>query len=273
MNNLLSNAFKYTKEGTVTLSVSGRRVDNGLWIVFCITDTGIGIRKEDIAKLFTDYNQVDTRANRHIEGTGLGLSITKKFVELMGGEIVVESEYGKGTMFRVSIQQGVVGDQVIGKDVVENLRGFHFANRDERMRKTLTRLDLNGVRVLVVDDFPTNLDVAARMLRKYNMTVDCVDSGQKAIDLVSAGSPIYDAVFMDHMMPGMDGMEAMAAIRAMPTGYAKNLPIIALTANAVAGNERMFLDNGFDAFLSKPINVVMLDAVVRRWIGNKAKEQ
>jgi signal transduction histidine kinase/CheY-like chemotaxis protein len=273
LNNLLNNAFKYTKEGTVTLSVSGRRDGGDMWLAFCISDTGIGIRKDDIAKLFTDYNQVDTRANRNIEGTGLGLSIAKKFVELMDGSIAVESEYGKGTTFHVNIRQGFVSDHPIGKDVVENLRGFHFANRDERMRKKLTRLDLSGVRVLVVDDFPTNLDVAARMLRKYNMAVDCVDGGQKAIDSVMAGAPAYDAIFMDHMMPGMDGIEAAAAIRALPTAYAKSLPIIALTANAVAGNERMFLDNGFDAFLSKPINVVMLDAVVRRCIGSKAKEQ
>jgi CheY-like chemotaxis protein len=135
------------------------------------------------------------------------------------------------------------------------------------------RPDLSYARVLVVDDFPTNLDVAAGMLRKYKMQVDCVTSGQESVDLIAAGEPVYDAVFMDHMMPGMDGVEATAAIRALGTKYAKNISIIALTANVVAGNERMFLDNGFNAFLPKPFNVMLLDSIVQRWVRNKAREE
>jgi PAS domain S-box-containing protein len=272
-NNLLSNAFKYTKEGSVTLSVDSRREDDIVWLLFYISDTGIGIRKEDIAKLFTDYNQVDTRANREIEGTGLGLSITKKFIEIMDGEITVDSEYGVGTTFHVRIRQGFVGDGPIGRKTVESLRSFSYSDKKKLMHKKLARADLSHARVLVVDDFTTNLDVAAGMLRKYKMQVDCVTNGQDAVNLIAAAAPAYDAVFMDHMMPGMDGIEAARAIRAMGTEYAKNIPIIALTANAVAGNEEMFLSNGFNAYLPKPFNVMGLDLVVKQLVGDKSKEQ
>jgi CheY-like chemotaxis protein len=127
--------------------------------------------------------------------------------------------------------------------------------------------------VLVVDDFSMNLVVAAGMLRKYKMQVDCVQSGREAVDLIAAGEPVYDAVFMDHMMPGMDGMEAAKLIRSLGTKYAEKIPVIALTANAVAGNEQMFLDNGFNAFLPKPFNVMNLDSVIQRWVRKKDKEK
>jgi PAS domain S-box-containing protein len=287
LNNLLSNAFKYTKEGTVTLSVTssdtnldanGRYNDkpdadgNCILVDFCISDTGIGIRKEDMDKLFSDYNQVDTRANREIEGTGLGLSITRKFVDLMGGEITVESEYGKGTIFRVRIRQGFVTGDHIGKETADNLRAFRYTDKKEQSQRKFNRQNLSYAKVLVVDDFPTNLDVASGMLRKYKMQVDCLSSGQEAVDRIAAGDTEYDTVFMDHMMPGMDGVEATRKIRALGTIYAKNLPIIALTANAVAGNEQMFLDNGFNAFLPKPFNVMNLDSIVQRWVRDRSRE-
>jgi CheY-like chemotaxis protein len=277
LNNLLSNAFKYTKEGAITLGVDcqwdGRRHDGYVWVSFYVSDTGMGIRKEDVAKLFTDYNQVDTRANRAIEGTGLGLSITKKFVELMDGEITVESEYGKGSTFRVRIRQGFIAGKSIGKEIVESLSSFRYSDEKRQAQKKLMRPDLSYAKVLVVDDFPTNLDVAAGMLRKYQMRVDCATSGQESIDLIAAGEPVYDAIFMDHMMPGMDGVEAVKAIRALDTAYAQDIPIIALTANAIAESEKMFMENGFNAFLPKPFNVMTLDSVVQRWVRNKDKEE
>jgi CheY-like chemotaxis protein len=131
------------------------------------------------------------------------------------------------------------------------------------------RADLSYARVLEVDDFVTNHDVVAGMLRKYKMEVDCIDNGKEAVERMAAGNPIYTVIFMDHMMPGMAGVEATKAIRAMDTEYAKNIPIIALTANAVAGNEQMFLDNGFDAFLAKPIHIMNLDAVIQKWIRRR----
>jgi CheY-like chemotaxis protein len=244
-----------------------------VWITFTITDTGIGIREEDIAKLFADYNQVDTHANREIEGTGLGLSITKKIVEMMDGEITVESEYGKGTTFRVRIRQGFVTDKSIGKETAEKLCSCSYSDKKKLAYEKLVRSNLSYARVLVVDDFPTNLDVAAGMLRKYKMQVDCVTNGRDAIALIAAGEPVYDTIFMDHMMPGMDGMEATKLIRGLGTEYAKNIPVIALTANAVAGNEQMFLENGFNAFLPKPFNALSLDAVVRKWIIQMRNEK
>jgi signal transduction histidine kinase/CheY-like chemotaxis protein len=273
LNNLLSNAFKYTKEGTVTLSVNCQHDNEYVWVSFYISDTGIGIRKENIEKLFYEFNQVDTRANRKIEGTGLGLSITKKFVEMMGGEISVESEYGKGSTFRVRIRQGFTTDKPIDKDTLESLRSFHYSDKKKRTNEKLLRSDLSYAKVLVVDDFQTNLDVAAGMLRKYKMQVDCVTSGQESIDLITAGTPVYDAIFMDHMMPEMDGIEAVKIIRALGTKYAENIPIVAMTANVVAGNEQMFLDNGFNVFLPKPFNVMLLDSIVQRWVRDKSREK
>jgi signal transduction histidine kinase len=273
LNNLLSNAFKYTKAGSVVLGVTSRREGDDVLLYFYISDTGIGIRQEDMAKLFVDFSQVDTRANRAIEGTGLGLSLTKKFVELMGGEISAESEYGQGSTFRVRIRQGFVTEERINEETLEKLRGFRYADLKMREHEKLARPDLSYARVLVVDDFPTNLDVAASLLRKYKLLVDCVSCGRDAVDRIAAGEPLYDTVFMDHMMPELDGLEATRLIRALGTSYAKNLPIIALTANAVAGNEQMFLENGFNAFLPKPFNATTLDAIVQRWVRDKSRER
>jgi CheY-like chemotaxis protein/two-component sensor histidine kinase len=276
MNNLLSNAFKYTKEGTVTLGVSCWHENvtgiENIWVYFYVSDTGIGIREEDLRKLFTDYNQLDAYANRAIEGTGLGLSITKKFIEMMDGKIKVESKYGEGTTFSVRIKQGFVTDTLIGKETAESLCNFSYSEKRKLTGGKLVRSDLSYARVLVVDDFPVNLDVATGMLRKYNMQVDCVLSGQEAIDLISAGEPVYDAVFMDHMMPGLDGVQTTIVIRTLGTKYANDIPIIALTANAIAGNEQMFLDNGFNAYLPKPFNAASLDKIVQLWVRDKSRE-
>jgi CheY-like chemotaxis protein len=134
-------------------------------------------------------------------------------------------------------------------------------------------VDLSYARVLVVDDFPMNFDVAAGMLRKYKIQVDCVMSGQESIDLIAAKEPVYNAIFMDHMMPGIDGVEATKRIRNLGTDYAKNVPVIALTANAVAGNEQMFLNNGFNAYLPKPFSARALDSVIQKWVRDMSKEQ
>jgi signal transduction histidine kinase/response regulator RpfG family c-di-GMP phosphodiesterase len=268
--NLLSNAFKYTRKGTVSLAVGCKRAGESIKLYFAISDTGIGMREEDLNKLFGDYNQVNTDANREIEGTGLGLSIAKGLAALMNGDITVESEYGKGSVFRLEIEQGFINDELIGKTTIDNLCSFNYTDSKRNDDKQLKRPDLSWVKVLVVDDSPTNLDVARGVLGKYKMQVDCVTNGQDSIDIIKSGEPRYNAIFMDHMMPGMDGMEAMKLIRALDTEYSKSIPIIALTANALEGNEQMFLVEGFQAFVSKPINVKKLDEVVKlHIIGDK----
>jgi PAS domain S-box-containing protein len=267
INNLLSNAFKYTQKGTVTMGVGfARDGDADVWLSLYVKDTGIGIHDRDIGKLFSDYYQVDAKANRKVEGTGLGLSITKRLVELMDGEIFVESEYGKGTLFHLRIRQGFVTSMPLGMETVKNLRSFKYSEKQKSVNEKLVRPDLSYARVLVVDDMQTNLDVVANLLRKYKMQVDCVTNGQDAINLIAAGEPVYNAIFMDHMMPEMDGIEATFNIRAIGTEYANSVPIIALTANATVGNEKMFLENSFQAFLAKPMNIRDLDSAIRTWV-------
>ena len=273
VNNLLSNAIKYSSEGDVEFTVDCERDGDIVWLTIKVKDTGQGIKPEDIGKLFDNYAQLDTKANRKIEGSGLGLPITKKLCELMEGTIKVESEYGKGSTFTVRLKQKFVSDAVIGPEVVASLSRFHYSDgrRDKTME--LQRINMTYARVLIVDDNQTNLDVARGLMKPYGMRIDCVDSGQKAIDAIAGEADKYDAVFMDQMMPGMDGIEATQHIRKLTTSYAKNIPIIALTANAVVGNEEMFLSKGFQAFLSKPIDIERLDAVIRQWVRNHEKEK
>ncbi|MDR0852190.1 MAG: response regulator [Clostridiales Family XIII bacterium] len=273
-NNLLSNAFKYTKEGRVNWTVGCEENEDGLWLVSSVKDTGIGIRPDDLQKLFSEYNQVDTKSNRKIEGTGLGLSICKNMVELMGGTISVESEYGKGSTFSIRILQEKANSVPIGPEVTENLKKFQYSlNKRDRSAK-LVRVYIPYAKVLVVDDVVTNLDVAQGIMKPYGMQIDCVTSGIAAIELIREAKVKYNAIFMDHMMPGMDGIEATRIIREeIGTEYAKNIPIIALTANAIVGNEDMFLQKGFQAFLSKPIDIMRMDLVINHWIRDKELEK
>jgi CheY-like chemotaxis protein len=270
INNLLSNAFKFTHKGTVTLGMSCSPAHGKeLWLSVYVSDTGIGIREEDMKKLFTDYGQVDTRTNRAVEGTGLGLSISKRLAEMMDGEITAESEHGKGSVFRLRIRQGYVCEKVIGAETAGRLCKFRYAEEKDIAGRKLERVDLSFARVLVVDDMQTNLDVAGGLLRKYKMQVDCVKKGQEAVERLRLGTPVYNAIFMDHMMPGMDGIETAIAIRNLGTEYARNIPIIALTANAIQGTESMFYAYGFQGFISKPIDIMQLDSIVKRWVLDK----
>jgi signal transduction histidine kinase/CheY-like chemotaxis protein len=273
-NNLLSNAFKYTDKGCVTWTIASEQDGGDLWLVSSVQDTGFGIRQEDLGKLFGEYNQIDAKSNRKIEGTGLGLPIAKNLVELMEGSIAVSSEYGEGSTFSVRIKQTKACDGNIGAEVAEKLAGLNYSERKRDRSEKLVRAHLPNARVLVVDDVATNLEVARGMMLPYNMRIDCVLSGQQAIDLVRTEKVTYDAIFMDHMMPGMDGVEATRIIREeIGTEYAQTIPIIALTANAVVGTEEMFLSNGFQAFLSKPIDIARMDYIINHWIRDKAAEK
>ncbi|MDR1374039.1 MAG: response regulator [Treponema sp.] len=273
-NNILSNAFKYTKAGTVTLQVRWEKLDHGVMLIFAVSDTGQGIRKEDIDKLFSEYSQLDTRANRKIEGTGLGLSITRRLVKMMNGTIAVESEYGRGSTFTVRFRQGLVNERPIGPEVAEHLMSFRLVETRRSRSKNLVRTRMPYGKVLVVDDVATNLDVAKGLMLPYGLAIDCVLSGPEAIEKIRREEVKYDVVFMDHMMPGMDGIEAVRIIRReIGTEYAKTVPIIALTANALAGNEEMFLSAGFDAFIAKPIDIMRLDVLLNQWVRDRQSKE
>ncbi|MDR0670011.1 MAG: response regulator [Treponema sp.] len=274
LNNILSNAFKYTRAGVVTLKIRWEQQGNDAVVIFSVSDTGQGIRPEDIDKLFSEYSQLDARANRKIEGTGLGLSITKRLVEMMNGTIEVESEYGWGSTFTVRINQTIIDAKPIGKEVAENLMSFRLIETRRSRSKNLIRARMPYGKVLVVDDVVTNLDVARGLMLPYGLTIDCVLSGPEAIEKVRKEEVRYDVIFMDHMMPGMDGIEATRIIRnEIGTEYAKTVPIIALTANALAGNEDMFLSSGFNAFIAKPIDIMRLDVVLNQWVRDKQTEE
>jgi CheY-like chemotaxis protein/HPt (histidine-containing phosphotransfer) domain-containing protein len=234
----------------------------------------VGIRPEDVKKLFSDYNQVDAKSNRKIGGTGLGLSITKRMVEMMDGSVTVESEYGAGSTFTVRVRQRLITDIPIGAEVAKRLQNFRYSEHKRDRSSKLIRVQMPYARVLVVDDTPTNLDVARGLLKPYGMQVDCVSSGPEAIALIRTQGVTYNAIFMDHMMPIMDGIETTRIIRKeINTEYAKTIPIIALTANAIVGNEDIFLNNGFQAFLSKPIDIIALDTAVNHWVRDKLREK
>jgi len=272
-NNLLSNAFKYTNSGTVEWSVTFETDGYNIWLISYVKDSGIGIKKEDIRKLFRDYSQVDAETNRKAEGTGLGLAITKRLIEMMNGIITVESEYGKGSTFKVRLRQKFVSDVPIGRATADNLMGSRFTSLKRLRSANIIRIDLSYANILLVDDVQTNLDVIKGMLKPYKARIDCAMSGYQALEMLRAGKLRYDAIFMDHMMPGMDGIETTRIIREeIESGSAKKIPIIALTANALSGNEKIFLDNGFQAYISKPIDMMRLDSVLRQWVRDKDRE-
>ena len=272
INNLLSNAIKYTKEGEVELSLHCVDTEDEVELVIRVRDTGIGIREEDLLLLFSDYTQVDMKSNREIEGTGLGLTITKRLAEMMGGSISVLSEYGQGSTFTVKVLQLTASRERIGRDVVESLKRFKYT--DQRYEDTrISHVSLPYAHVLIVDDNVTNLDVAEGLMAPYEMRIDCVTSGQQAVDAIREEKVHYNAIFMDQMMPGMDGVEAMVRIRGLGTAYAKNIPVIAFTANVASGNEQTLMNSGFQAFLSKPIDVARLDDVIRHWVRDEEQEK
>jgi CheY-like chemotaxis protein/anti-sigma regulatory factor (Ser/Thr protein kinase)/HPt (histidine-containing phosphotransfer) domain-containing protein len=275
LNNLLSNAFKYTETGEVRFSVTWEQESDFARLDFAVEDTGRGIRQEDMEKLFSEYTQFEAAANRKIEGTGLGLSITKGLVDKMTGKISVESEYGKGSIFRVRLPQGIVERKPIGKKQAEALENFRFIEGRSRSRgNSLIRSYMPYGKVLVIDDLETNLDVMKGLLMPYGLKVDTATSGKEALECIKTAKVRYDLVFMDHMMPEMDGIEAARIIRnEIGTEYARTVPVIALTANAVAGNREMFLASGFNDYISKPIDIKRLDTVLNQWIRDKQSEE
>jgi signal transduction histidine kinase/CheY-like chemotaxis protein len=272
LNNLLSNAAKYTDEGTVALSMAWSiHSAKTVKLAFTVRDTGIGIRAEDIKKLFASYAQLDTGAKRKAGGTGLGLAITKNLVEMMGGTIGVESEYGKGSAFTAEIIQGIADDKPvgIGDETAEALRNFRYRPKGQTSSLSPGKEPSwlgPQVQVLVVDDQPANLLVAQGLLAPYGLKVDAAASGREAVELAKSHS--YALIFMDHMMPEMDGIEAAEAIR--KTERQAHTPIVALTANALRGMKELYLEKGFDDYLSKPISPEALDAIINKYCSEAA---
>jgi len=369
MLNILSNAVKYTKKGFVSFSASGEINKDEVLLTIDVTDSGNGIKQEDLKKLFGEFVQIDLATNKGVEGTGLGLAITKKLVNAMGGDIGVQSEYGHGSTFTVTISQricspeplaavekpeektvlvyednGIYADSIVctvdnlgveceraenneelreklksknyaflfvSYSLLENAKSItqelgskaqivaltEFGNATTDMNLRVLAMPvhsisvanvLNGVsdslsystnenittrfvapnaKILIVDDIDTNLKVARGLMLPYKMQIDLKQSGFEAIEAVKANN--YDMVFMDHMMPEMDGIEATKRIR---ENY-RELPIIALTANAVSGTKEMFLSNGFNDFLSKPIDVMELNVILSKWLPKEKQEK
>ena len=373
--NVLSNAVKYTKKGFVSFSVSGEINEDMALLTMDVTDSGNGIKQEDLRKLFGEFVQIDLTTHKGVEGSGLGLAITKKLVNAMGGNIRVQSEYGKGSTFTITLSQKICSPEPLAsiekpeeKSVlvyerneiyadsiictVDNLGvNCERAKNDDELREKLQAKDytflfvaysllgntkaiikeiesktkvvvltdfgdatadinldilampvhsisianiLNGVssnfsynmnenvtarfiapkaRVLIVDDISTNLKVAEGLMQPYKMQIDLCLNGPAAIEMVRKN--LYDLVLMDHMMPGMDGIEATKLIREMDSEnpHHANLPIIALTANAISGIKEMFLSNGFNDFLSKPIDTIKLNTILSKWLPKEKQEK
>jgi CheY-like chemotaxis protein len=363
--NVLSNAVKYTREGHFSLSAAADNPAEGKTVLtFTVADTGIGIKDEDKDKLFGDFLRFDSHKNRGIEGTGLGLAISRNLCRLMGGDITVESEYGKGSVFTITIPQ-IIKDpspiaevtekekkavllyerrQIYGESVAWSLRNlgvpvtvatkeellprlesgdwpFVFVSPDmaektlglireqkpgatmallakledveifqhkpminiptytvpianvlngiqEASKKEWTEIGFTapGARILIVDDIASNLEVARGLLSLYQMHIDTAVSGDEAVELAEKNR--YDIIFMDHMMPGMDGIEATAAIRALGI---TEVPVIALTANAVSGMREMFIGKGFSEYMSNPIEITELDGIMKKWIPSEKR--
>lgn len=262
--NIMNNAVKFTKEGHVKISVGGRITEEPdvELVSFRVEDTGCGIRQEDMEKIFEDFKQVDAKRNRGVEGTGLGLSITKRLVRLMKGNIEVESIYGEGTTFIIQLPQRIVDRRPLSA----------VQDTPARELEILTPFTVEDYRVLVVDDNLINRKVALGFLKKYGFDLTEAESGPEAVELVKQNR--FDIIFMDHMMPGMDGVEATRIIREECGENGRTPTIIALTANAMEGMRERFLQCGFQDFVSKPIDKKALHEVLIQWIpGSRRREK
>ncbi|MCR5755938.1 MAG: response regulator, partial [Acetatifactor sp.] len=253
--NLLTNAVKYTEAGTVTLTIkNGGITEDRLKLSVAVEDTGIGIRNEDMAKLFEAFERIDEKRNRNIEGTGLGMSIVTNLLRMMNSELCVESTYGKGSVFSFDLEQKVSSMEPIG-DFKERIKRAASDTGDK------TYLKVTGARILVVDDNAMNRKVVAALMKRNGIVSDMASSGTEAIEKVK--STAYDVIFLDHMMPVMDGIETLQKMKADGL-LADNTEVIALTANAVEGARKRYLAAGFDGYLSKPIEVKKLEQILEK---------
>lgn len=265
MINLLTNAVKYTEKGSVTLSVQGETLEDGrVRMTMSVSDTGIGIKKEDLESLYDYFKRIDQEKNRKIEGSGLGLAITKQLVSLMDGRLMVDSIYTKGSVFTVILDQSVEDAAPVGQvDYAKKLRHRQGGRYQQSFEAPLAK-------VLLVDDNKTNLMVAEKLLRATKVQINKAQSGEECLELMEKKS--YHVVFLDSMMPGMDGQETLKEIRRRESGLNRQTPVIALTADAEAGDEQRYLDAGFDGYLAKPIDVRRMEAEIIRFLPEELLE-
>lgn len=259
IGNLLSNAVKYTKAGTVTLRLAWEQLEEDTILMkIAVEDTGVGVKQKDIAKIFETFNRLDMEASRSEEGTGLGLAVTNRLVEMMGGELKVTSEYGKGSCFSFAVPQKVIAKEPLGDFQEQYDRSVK--NSISYREKFIAPLG----KILVVDDNAMNLAVAQDLLRNTKLQIDVASSGGECLEMLKRKE--YHLICMDHMMPVMDGVETLHAIRAMEGNPSKDIPVIALTANAVVGAKEFYLDAGFEDYLSKPIEPEKLEDMLIKYL-------
>ena len=256
--NILNNAVKYTERGSVSFHVEGFRNDDTINLVFTVMDTGIGIKSEDLPKLFGKFQRVDLERNSTVEGTGLGLSITKNLLDMMNGEVTVDSEYGKGSVFRVLLPQKIIRDEAIGNFQEK------FNQYIQSMRAYRESFRAPDAHILVVDDTDMNLTVVEGLLKKTEIKIDTASSGFEALSLTKKTR--YDLIFMDQRMPQMDGTEAMQEIRAQSDGLNHDTPVICLTADAVSGARAKYLEEGFTDYLSKPVEGPAIERELMKYL-------
>lgn len=259
--NLLNNAVKYTQNGYVQLSISGKISDDGetVDLVFAVKDTGIGIKQENIPSMFKSFQRLDLEQNRNIEGTGLGLAITNRLTEMMNGKIEVESVYGEGSTFTLYISQKIIGNDRIGS----------FSSRYKNVamqnnHKVPAKIIAPEAEILVVDDNKMNLVVVVNLLKKNMVKTTSCMSGREALELMRKQK--FDIIFLDHMMPELDGIQTLKASKIMDNNLNADTPVIALTANAISGVKEMYLENGFSDYMSKPVDLKLLETMLAKYI-------
>ena len=259
--NILSNAVKYTKEGSVSFSVGYKNVPDkpdSIILTISVADTGIGIKPEDMDKLFKAFERIEEKKNRNIEGTGLGMTIAQSFLTMMGSHLEAESVYGEGSVFSFDIEQKVVNREPIG-DYKEAFIRFLKGKRNYR-----EKFIAPGADVLVVDDNPVNLTVFTSLMNRSQMTIDTCESGDEAIVLYK--NKHYDVIFLDHMMPNKDGIETLNEMHGLQGTPNDQTPVVCLTANAISGMREMYINAGFDDYITKPINPDRLEATILRFL-------
>ncbi|MBQ9479076.1 MAG: response regulator, partial [Selenomonadaceae bacterium] len=259
VTNILTNAVKYTETGSVTMTVSFQKIaDDKISLRFEVKDTGIGIKPEDIKKLFNAFERIEEKRNRTIEGTGLGMNITQRLLHLMGSDLEVNSVYGEGSTFAFSIEQPVINWEPLG-NFEEN-----YHNMLSKRKAYHEKFTAPTAKILVVDDTQLNLAVVKGLLKQTQIQIETAESGYECLHLVTKNH--YDVIFLDHRMPGIDGIECLQKMKTLHNNLNDETPVIALTANAVSGAREQYINAGFKNYVSKPIDSAALEAMLIKYL-------